>query len=251
MLFYKTKSYILRKILPRVPQGNILVKRQQINLKDWDIWNSLILGGNIAKPLDGWEMAKRIRSNCKIFVKTFSGAMVSCMDDYMKPSLINLLHHFTLHVGTNDLSYEKSSMEIAESIINLTCRLKNEMHKVSVLTIILRTDEKKLKKKGMETNLHLKELSTEKNIFLIDNSRKIRTQQLNKCKLHSNKYGSRVLSNNFVNKISNVLRWQTDRGNSNANVEECNFKDDLTAKKYDECNISLKTCLLTCKILKH
>ena len=88
-------------------------------------------------------MAKRIRSNCKIFVKTFSGAMVSCMDDYMKPSLINLLHHFTLHVGTNDLSYEKSSMEIAESIINLTYRLKNEMHKVSVLTIILRTDEKK------------------------------------------------------------------------------------------------------------
>ena len=62
-----------------------------------------------------------------------------------------------------------------------------------------------MKKKGMKTNLHLKELSTEKNIFLIDNARKIRTQQLHKCKLHSNKYGSRVLSNNFVNKISNVL----------------------------------------------
>ena len=86
---------------------------------------------------------QRIRSNCEIYVKTFSGSMVSCMDDYMKPSLIHLLHHFTLHVGTNDLSYEKSSMEIAESIITLTCRLKNEMHKVSVLTIILRTDEKK------------------------------------------------------------------------------------------------------------
>ena len=24
-------------------------------------------------------------------------------------------------------------------------------------------------------------------------------------------------------------------------LEECNFKDDLTAKKYDECNITLKT----------
>ena len=34
MIFYKTKSYILRKILPTVTQGNILVKRQQINLKD-------------------------------------------------------------------------------------------------------------------------------------------------------------------------------------------------------------------------
>ena len=87
----------------------------------------------------------------------------------------------------------------------------------------------------------MKELSKEKNIFLIDNSRKIKAQHLNKGKLHLTKYGSRILSNNFVNEISKVLHWQIDRGNSNANVEECNFKDDLTAKKYGECNITLKT----------
>ena len=29
--------------------------------------------------------------------------------------------------------------------------------------------------------------------------------------------------------------------NSNANVEEWDFKDDHTIKKYDECNITLKT----------
>ena len=34
--------------------------------------------------------------------------------------------HVILHVGTNDLSSEKCSMEIAESIANLACRLKNE-----------------------------------------------------------------------------------------------------------------------------
>ena len=83
----------------------------------------------------------------------------------------------------------------------------------------------------MEVNLRLKELSKEKNIFLIDNSRKIKAQHLDKGKLHLTKYGSRILSNNFVNEISKVLHWQIDRGNSNANVEECNFKDDLTAKK--------------------
>ena len=27
-----------------------------------------------------------------------------------------------------------------------------------------------------------------------------------------------------------VLHWQIDGGNLNTNVEECNFKDDLTAK---------------------
>ena len=31
-----------------------------------------------------------------------------------------------------------------------------------------------------------------------------------------------------------------DRSNSNTGVEECNFKDDITAKKQDECNITLK-----------
>ena len=124
----------------------------------------IVLGDSMTKLLDSWGMAKRIQSRCKICVKTFSGATVSCMEDYMKPSLRNLPDHFILHVGTNDLCSEDCSMEIAESIINLACRLKNEIHDVSDSTIILRTGDKKLNKKGMEVNLHLKELSKEKNI---------------------------------------------------------------------------------------
>ena len=118
----------------------------------------------MTKLLNGWEMTKKIQSNCKICVKTFSGATVSCMEDYMKPSLRNPPDHFILHVGTNDLSSGKCAVEIAESILKLACRLKNEIHDVSVSTIILRTDDKKLNEKGMEVNLHLKELSKEKNI---------------------------------------------------------------------------------------
>ena len=79
------------------------------------------------------------------------------------------------------------------------------MHDVSVATIIWRTDDKRLNEKGMEIHLHLKELSKEKNIFLIANSRKIKAQHLNKGKLHLTKYSLRVLSNNFVNEISKVL----------------------------------------------
>ena len=79
------------------------------------------------------------------------------------------------------------------------------MHGVIVSTIIWRTADKKLNEKRIEVNLHLKEQSTEKNIFLIDNSRKIKAQHLIKGELHLTKYGSRVLSNNFVNEISKVL----------------------------------------------
>ena len=44
-----------------------------------------------------------------------------------------------------------------------------------------------------------------------------------------------------MNKIFKVLHWQIDRDNLDANVEEYNFKDELTVKKYDECNLTLKT----------
>ena len=119
----------------------------------------VILDDSMTKLLNGWEMAERIQFNCKIYVKSFSGATVSCTDDYMKPSLRNPPDHFILHVGANDPSSEIYSMEIAESIINLACRLKNEMYDVSVSTMILRTDNKKLNEKGTEVNLQLKELS--------------------------------------------------------------------------------------------
>ena len=120
----------------------------------------IVLGDSMTKLINGWEMAKKIQSNCKIYVKTFSGATVSCIEDYMKPFLRNSPDHFILHVGTNELSSERSMlMKIAESI-NLSCRLKNEVHDISVSIIILRTDDKKLNEKGMEVNLHLKSLRT-------------------------------------------------------------------------------------------
>ena len=120
----------------------------------------IVLGDSMTKLINGWEMAKKIQSNCKIYVKTFSGATVSCIEDYMKPFLRNSPDHFILHVGANELSSERSMlMKIAESI-NLSCRLKNEVHDISVSIIILRTDDKKLNEKGMEVNLHLKSLRT-------------------------------------------------------------------------------------------
>ena len=125
----------------------------------------VILADSITKLLNGWEMTKRIQSDCKIYVKSFSGATVSCMEDYMKPSIRISPDHFILHVGTNDLYSEKSSMEMAELMTNKAFRLGNEMHDVGVSIIVLRTHDKKLKEKGMRVNLHLKELSKEKNIF--------------------------------------------------------------------------------------
>ena len=164
-----------------------------------------------------WQ--KQTNTNCKIYVKSFSVATTADMEDYMKPSVRKSPDHFILHVGTNDLSANKSPLETANEIINLACKLKTESHDVSVSTIILRGDNKKLNEKGCEVNSHLKELCKEKNIYLIDNSKKIKLQHLNKGKLHLTKYGSRILSNNFIGNICKIF-------NSDCNTTLKNIHSD-------------------------
>ena len=161
----------------------------------------VILGDSMTKSLNGYEMAKKTSTTCKIYVQSFSGATTADMEDYMKPSVRKSPDYFILHVGTNDLSATKSPLETANEIINLACKLKTESHDVSVSTIILRGGNNKLNEKGCEVNSHLKELCKEKNIYVIDNSKKIKLQHLNKGKLHLTKYGSRILSNNFIGNI--------------------------------------------------
>ena len=40
-----------------------------------------VIGDSMVKQLNGWEMSKKLNANCKVFVKTFSGAKTTCMHD--------------------------------------------------------------------------------------------------------------------------------------------------------------------------
>ena len=115
------------------------------------------------------------------------------MKDYIKPSQRENSDHYILHVGTNDLCLDRSPELIAKSIIDLALTLKSESHDVSVSNIIVRNDRDTLNKKGCEVNAILMELCKEKNIYVIDNSKKIKPQHLNKGNLHLNQTGSRLL----------------------------------------------------------
>ena len=92
----------------------------------------------MVKYLNGWEMSKEIK-NCKVYVRSFHGAKVQCMEDYKKPSIRDEPDHFIVHVGTNDLNSEVSSKSIVESIVDLAMSLKTESNEVSVSNIVLRT----------------------------------------------------------------------------------------------------------------
>ena len=112
---------------------------------------------------------------------------------------------YMLHVGTNDLCVDRSPELIVESIIDLALALKHESHNVSVSNIIVCNDSDTLDKKGCEVNAILMELCKENNIYLIDNTKKIESQHLNKGKLHLNQKGSRLLSDIFLKEISHVF----------------------------------------------
>ena len=159
----------------------------------------------MVKHLNGWEMSKKLNANCKEFVKTFSGATKTCINDYVKPSVRSNPDHFILHVGTNDLSSDKSSEEIARSIIDLLTLIKNENPNVSISNIIIRADDKKLEEKRCKVNSFLRKSCKEKNYYLIDYSTRIKRNHLNKGKLHLNQKGTKLLSSIFVKELSKVF----------------------------------------------
>ena len=193
------------------------------------------------KHLNSWDMFKKAhKSECKVYVKSFPGAKTSCMKDYVKPSLRSTSNHFILHVGTNDLNSNQTSEVIAKEIVDLATSLKNNQHDVSVSNIILRTDNSKLNAKRCEVNRILSQLCQERNMYLIDNSKKIKPNHLNKGKLHLNKNGSNILSRTFVNKISRVFNRQVADNNSSINIERCNTGVLHDINKVSDCNNTLK-----------
>ena len=86
-------------------------------------------------------------SECKIYVKSLSGAKTSCLKDYVKPALQSTPNHFILHGGTNDLYSNQTSKVIARKIVDLATSLKNNHCNVSDSNIILRIDNSKFNAK--------------------------------------------------------------------------------------------------------
>ena len=158
----------------------------------------------MVKHLNGLEMSKKIK-NCKVYVQSFPGAKVQCMDNYKKPSIRDELDHLIIHVGTNDLNLEVSSKSIAELIVDLAMSLKTESNNVSVSSIILRTDNSLLNQKRSEVNSHLKHPSEERNLYLIENTKKFRSHHLNKGRLHLKRKGSKLLNDRFIRQLSRAL----------------------------------------------
>ena len=127
----------------------------------------------MVKHVYGWEVSKRLQSDCKIYVKQFSGARTKYMKDYMKPSLREIPDHFIQHVRTGDFNTERSPKLIAKSIADLATTLKGNSLDVSFPNIMVRTDNSNLNDKGCEVNTHHTEMCKERKLNLKKRSNQI------------------------------------------------------------------------------
>ena len=126
------------------------------------------------------------------------------MVDHVKPIIRDKPDHIIFHVSTNDIPYDKDAGYVAKPIVNLAMSAKSPTCDVSISKIITRKE--KHQHKAQTVNNHLKEMCTNININLIDRSKSIKHQHLNKSKLHLTKKGTNILSTTFVREISNIFQ---------------------------------------------
>ena len=191
-LFYNLNPSLkkLKQIIrPTLKQRIIIVVTRKVTTASviLEKKNIVVLGDSMIKHVNGCDMSKKLK-NCKVYVKSFSGFKVRCMKDHMKPSMREKSDHTILHVGTNDVDSDRPSNLIAKSIVDLAITLKNNLQNVSISSIIMRSDS--FNEKAMEVNGYLKQLCTERNIFLIDHPKTVHSRNINRSKLYLNKSGS-------------------------------------------------------------
>ena len=159
----------------------------------------LIVGDSIIKHLNEYVIGGKT-GNCNVYVRPSHGAKVRCMVDHTKPVMRDQPEHIIFHVGIDDIPLDKDEGNIAKLIVDLAMSAKSPTRDVSIFNIITRKD--KHQHKAQEVNNHLKEIF--KN--LIDHSKNIKQQHLNKSKLHITKRGTNILSTIFVREISNIFQ---------------------------------------------
>ena len=63
------------------------------------------------------EKYKNPNLSCKVFVRTFPGAITQHMDDYVEPSIRPQTDRCILHVGMNDWYRKYHQMKLQEKLL--------------------------------------------------------------------------------------------------------------------------------------
>ena len=100
---------------------------------------------------------------------------------------------------------ERSPELIANSIVDFATILKGNSRDLSVSNIIVRGENTNLNEKRCEVNAHLPEMFKERKLNLINHSKKIKPNHLNRGKLHLNQKALKVFGDGFLKEIPTVF----------------------------------------------
>ena len=146
------------------------MKKEGLPEKNKDLEKKVIyiVGDSMVKELKGYELAKCIKQRKQVKVRTHPPAKMRCLNDHVQPIIQNNdAEHVMLHIGMNNLKYEKTPVQISHEIIKLATKIINKNIKVSISGIIKRNDE--LNEKFLPVNEVLKKICESIDIPFIDN----------------------------------------------------------------------------------
>ena len=179
---------------------NITTNKQKQTRK-----TAFIIGDSMVKKIDGYLLTSSVSQKYIVKVRPFFSPKTIDMLDYIKQTQRNFNPDvYLLHVGTNDLSSNKSPEHISLDILNLANSLKLDNNTVVVSSIVPRDDENK---KANEINIILEELCNANNVGMIShrniNPRHLNKRHLNRSRLHLNDAGVSLFVRNFRDFLNN------------------------------------------------
>ena len=161
-----------------------------------------ILGDSILKDIKPYKIRNGLTSNERVYVKSFPGATIKDMHEYVIPSMRYNPNLIALHVGTNDLRSVKSPNEIAHEIIELSMKLKSDENDIMISSIVARKDDRSTEEKRQKVNELLKIKSSELGLGFIEHTEIKPQLHCNYGGLHLNFQGTFILGSNFVKMIN-------------------------------------------------
>ena len=156
----------------------------------------VVAGDSIVKFVKGWELSNVERN---VSVKSFSGATLNDMSDFLKLTGRKQPDKLIIHAGTNDLRRSNPN-EVADKIVALAKNFKKDcIHsEVVISSLVTRCDGEDVAGKVNEANTILKSNCVKSNLAFLDNSN-ISRSHLNSRGLHLNRNGTSELQANILN----------------------------------------------------
>lgn len=140
--------------------------------------------------------------NSKVQVSSFPGCTTIDMADHIRPIVRRKPDSIIIHVGTNSLRNSNSSRECADEIVDIGRMVDQEGISVAISSLTARADDSELAKRVKEVNKILRKFCRQNEWGFIDHNNITTDQHLNRSRLHLNRSGTSLLSQNFISYIN-------------------------------------------------